>query len=299
MTLSRKIRVAAAAYPVERLPDMTALEHKLDRWVAEAADRGADLLVFPEYGGMDAALVGAPPTIGTAEVCEAAAAAAPELNAICARLARTYQVHILAGSLPTKAGDRFVNRATFHTPDGRSGWQDKQVLTPWEESNTPLQPGDPLTNFDTDFGRIGVLICYDSEFPSLADSCAADLLLFPSCTEALSGHTRVRLAARARALEGQCVTVLAQTVGAVPGCDMIDENTGAAGVFGPPDAPYPQTGIIAAGLLNRPGWVIADVDPVAIAETRDRGRVALLRHRPHAQRRAELGGSRPLAPNRP
>ena len=97
MTLSRKIRVAAAAYPVERLPDMTALENKLDRWVAEAADRGADLLVFPEYGGMEAALVGAPPTIGTAEVCEAAAAAAPELNAICERLARTRRTAVRDG----------------------------------------------------------------------------------------------------------------------------------------------------------------------------------------------------------
>ncbi|MFD0978202.1 carbon-nitrogen hydrolase family protein [Tropicimonas aquimaris] len=299
MTLARKIRVAAAAYPVERLPDMDALATKLERWVAEAAGAGGELLVFPEYGGMDAALIGAPDVIGTAEACEAAARAAPALAELHADLARRYRVHILGGSLPTRAEGRLVNRTTFHTPDGRMGWQDKQVLTPWEEQNTDLEPGDPLTTFDTEFGRIGVLICYDSEFPAQAEALAVDLLLIPSCTEALTGHSRVHIAARARALEGQRVTVLSQTVGPVPGCEIMDENTGAAGLFGPPDRPFPPSGIIAAGLLNRPGWVIGDVDPAAIAQTRASGGVALLRHWPHAQQRAEAATQRALAPNRP
>ncbi|SFC86256.1 carbon-nitrogen hydrolase family protein [Tropicimonas isoalkanivorans] len=300
MSSPRPFRVAAAAYPMDRLPDFAALAEKLDRWVAEAATAGADLLVFPEYAGMEAALVGTRGPVSTLAICERSADAAADFAKLCAELARTHGVHLLAGSLPTRDAGRLVNRATFHAPDGGLGWQDKQIMTPWERQNTPLEPGDPLVAFDTPFGRIGVVICYDSEFPELGASLAADVLLVPSCTEALPGHSRVRIAARARALENQCISVLAQTVGPVPDVDMIDENVGSAGVFAPPDQPFPDAGILAASPLNRPGWLFADVDPATIAETRSDGHVSLLADRPDAAKRSGIAPLRRLAvPNRP
>ena len=100
--------------------------------------------------------------------------------------------------------------------------------------------------FDTALGRIGVLICYDSEFPLLARAqieAGAQLLLVPSCTDSLHGYWRVRLAAQARALEGQCYAIQAPLVGNAEWSPAIDINRGAAGIFGPPDGAFPDDGI--------------------------------------------------------
>ena len=85
-------------------------------------------------------------------------------------------------------------------------------------------------------------------------------MLIPSCTEFVSGYHRVRTAALARALENTCVTVLSPTVGDAPWSPAIDRNAGAAGIFVPADRSLSDTGVLAAGALNQPQWVYADVD---------------------------------------
>jgi predicted amidohydrolase len=129
-------------------------------------------------------------------------------------------------------------------------------------------PGGPLRVFDTALGRIGVLICYDAEFPLLGRAlieAGVEILLVPSCTEALSGYSRVRIGAMARALEGQCVVVHSPTVGPAAWSPAVDMNTGAAAVYGPPDLGFPETGVLAQGELNAPGWVTAEIDRASVA----------------------------------
>jgi predicted amidohydrolase len=99
----------------------------------------------------------------------------------------------------------------------------------------------------------------------------------PSCTDAAAGYHRVRVACQARALENQCYVIQAPTVGSAPWSIAVDENVGAAGVFGPPDRGFPDDGVIALGERDRPGWVIADVDLDAVAAVRADGQV--LNHR--------------------
>ena len=133
-------------------------------------------------------------------------------------------------------------------------------------------PGGPLQVFDTALGKIGILICYDSEFPLLGRALAeAELLLVPSCTEARTGYWRVRIGAMARALENQCVAVMSSLVGVEPRLFGVEENTGAGGVFGPPDTGFPADGVLALGTLDHPGWTVAEVDPAAIAHVRQDG----------------------------
>jgi predicted amidohydrolase len=152
------------------------------------------------------------------------------------------------------------------------GVQDKQVMTRFEREDWNIVPGGPLRLFDTAMGRIGILICYDSEFPLLGRALAqADILLVPSVTEALSGYSRVRIGARARALEAQCVAVMSSVVGVADWSQVIDESVGRGGVFGPPDKGFPANGILAEGELNKPGWTYAEVDLDAVAEVRRDG----------------------------
>ncbi|MFW2542091.1 carbon-nitrogen hydrolase family protein [Primorskyibacter sp. 2E107] len=279
------MKIATAAYPPSFLTSWKDYADKLTDWTRSAAGDGADLLVFPEYGALELATLDGPDAALDLERCiQATNARIPDADALHADLAAKFGVHILAASAPVldeSLAPRPVNRARLFTPTGAMGIQDKQIMTRFEREDWDIVPGGPLRLFDTALGRIGILICYDSEFPLLGRALAeADILLIPSVTEALAGHSRVRIGARARALENQCVTAMASLVGAAPWSEVIDISVGRGGLFGPPDTGFPPTGILASGALNTPGWTMADVDPEAIRTVRRDGVVLNHAHWP-------------------
>lgn len=272
------MKLATAAYPLDPVTRWSDYAEKIGSWVAEAAGQGAELLVFPEYGAMELATLAGADSAADSESCQRTVSELlPDVDALHAELARQFGVHVCAASAPVfdpAFGERPVNRARLFTPSGAMGVQDKQIMTRYEREAMDVVPGGPLRLFETALGRIGILTCYDAEFPLFARALRdADVILVPSCTEALSGYWRVRIGAMARALETQCVTVMASLVGAFPACPHVDENTGTGGVFGPPDTGFPETGVIAEGALNSPGWTFAEIDRAAIAHVRADGRV--------------------------
>ena len=293
------MKIATAAYPMDYLESFGAYRDKLTRWVSEAAGSGADLLVFPEYGAMElATLAGRDVARDLEASLRAVSDRIPEADALHARLAQEFGVHILAASAPVfdaDLGDRPVNRARFFAPNGDMGAQDKQIMTRFEREVWGVIGGGPLHLFDTALGKIGILICYDSEFPLLGRAVAgADLILVPSCTEALAGYSRVRIGAMARALENQCVTVMSSTIGTCDWSEAVDENTGMGGIFGPPDTGFPPTGVIAEGRLNQPGWTYAEVDLEQIAHVRADGVVLNRRHWDEQSGRDSIAAARKL-----
>lgn len=286
------VHIAAAAYPCEYLGSWDAYEAKIAAWVTEAADAGAELLVFPEWGGLELATFEGREIAGGAQSCiDAQTRWLPRADALHARLAAQHEVHICAASALVRRpedhghGDA-VNRARLFTPQGAVGVQDKLVMTRYERAPLDIQPGREARVFDTALGRIGIAICYDAEFPLIARAmveAGAEILLVPSCTEAPRGYWRVRIGAQARALEGQCITVQAPTVGAAAWNEAIDVTTGAAGIFCPPDRGFPETGVLAVGEIDRPGWVYAEADLAAVAEVRRDGGVLNMSHWPEQQ----------------
>jgi len=273
------MKIAAAAYPLDYFDDFAAYAAKITSWVAEAAGQGAELLVFPEYGAMELGSLGGRAVAADLEAClHEVARWKPQVDALHCDLAARHGLHILGASGPVFLQDqpRPVNRATFYGPGGILGHQDKQIMTRFERETWFVDPGQGLTLFDTPLGRIGVVICYDSEFPLLARAmveAGAEILLAPSCTDTFRGFTRVRVGAMARALENQCVVVHAPTVGLCDFCPAVDENIGSAAIYGPPDAGFPENGIFAETPLNVPGWAFAEVSRDAIAEVRRNGGV--------------------------
>lgn len=270
------MKVATASYPADFLEDWDAYVAKLTQWVSEAAGSGAQLLVFPEYGAMElATLDGRAVALDLEASIHAVAARIPAVDALHSDLAGRFGVHILAASAPVldpSVAARPVNRARLFTPTGGMGVQDKQIMTRFEREEWHIAPGGPLRLFETALGKIGILICYDSEFPLLGRALQdAEILLVPSVTEALSGHSRVRIGAQARALEAQCVAIMSSVVGTADWSQSIDESVGRGAVFGPPDVGFPATGILAEGALNVPGWTYAEVDLDAIAHVRQDG----------------------------
>jgi predicted amidohydrolase len=275
--VTRRYTVAAAQYPVEQIADFAGWQAKLARWVAEAADAGAKLAVFPEYGGMELTAQH-PETV--ADLHASIAALQPlvhRVDAAHAELAARHGIHILAASLPVRCEDgRYRNHARLFTPGGQVGTQAKIVMTRFEREHWDIAGGGPVRVFDTTLGRIGIAICYDSEFPLLVRAqveAGAELILVPSATDTLHGWYRVRVGARARALENQCYVVQSPVVGDAEWTPSLDASHGAAAIFGPPDLGFPDNGIVAQGELDVPGWVFGEVDLDKVERVRREGSV--------------------------
>ena len=272
------MKIATAAYPLDPVTSWADYAAKIEDWVARAAGQGAELLVFPEYGAMELAMLAGPEVAADLEASmRAVSERMPDADSLHSDLAVKYRVHICSASAPVydpQISERPVNRAQLFTPTGGRGIQDKQIMTRYERDPMDMAAGGPLQLFETALGKIGILICYDSEFPLFGRAFQdADVILVPSCTEALSGYWRVRIGAMSRALETQCVTAMASLVGEAAWTDVADITTGMGGIFGPPDMGFPETGVLAIGTLNQPGWTYAEVDPAAIAHVRADGRV--------------------------
>jgi predicted amidohydrolase len=275
-------RLACCQYPITYLDDFDGFRRKIAVLVDEACAAGARLLVFPEYGAMELASLLAPAE--RADLRRQRHGLQPMLPAfldLFAGEARRSGRHIVAPSFPVAVGaDSFVNRAHLVGPDGDTRFQDKLNLTRFERETWGIGAGEALKVFDTALGRLAVCVCYDIEFPTLARAQAAagaELIVVPSCTDGAAGYNRVRIAARARALENQCLVATAPTVGEATWSPAIDVNVGAAGVYAPPDRGFPADGVLAEGTLNAPGWVYADIDLGAVATLRTDPQVFLRR----------------------
>lgn len=246
---------------------------RLDREVAQAAWAGAKLLAMSEYAPLELALGDAPDLAG--ELSRGIAGAEAALGVMRA-VARRHKVWLVPGTLPFARDGRVVNRAPLLAPDGTLAFQDKHVMTRFEAEEWGVSPGAPPSVFDTDFGCIGIAVCFDAEFPALVRAqveAGAWLVLVPACTDTAHGFSRVRIAARARAMENQCFVAVAPTVGDAPWCGALDTNVGQAGVYGPVDRGFPASGILAEGEMGASDWVFAELDPARLEAVRHDGAV--------------------------
>lgn len=285
------LRLGVLAYGVTRIESLAAYARKLDALVEEGA-ASADLLLMPEYAPVE---IAAAFTAGQADVTaelRAACAQATELLAIMRATARRHRVWLVPGTLPWPDADGSVrNRAPLIDPEGRIAFQDKRVMTRFETERWGVQSGAWPRVFETPWGRIGLAICYDCEFPALVRAqveAGAWLVLVPSCTDTLHGFNRVALSARARALENQCFVAVAPTVGDAPFLATLDENRGTASVFGPVDGSFAEDGVVQTGAPDAPGWVFATLDPARIAAVRQDGAVRNHRDWPEAPPPADV-----------
>ena len=274
------LRLGALAWPVGRPADIGDFAARLDHWLAQAAGR-IDLALLPEYACVElgAALAGRPVADEAAEL-RAMVDAAPAILEAMRAAARRHGIWLQPGTLPMARDGRVVNRAPLITPEGRVAFQDKRLMTRFEAERWGVSPGREPGVFETPWGRIGVSVCYDSEFPSHVRTqveAGAWLLLVPTCTDTRHGFNRVRLACQARALENQCFVAVAPTVGIAPWSAALDENRGQAAIFGPIDRGFPEDGVIAEAAMDAPGWAIASLDPARIEAVRREG--AVLNHR--------------------
>ena len=270
------VKIAAAQYDISFLESWQAYQQKIERWVAEATTQEAKILLFPEYFSMElASLFGQDIYSSLSRQLEAMQSLHDDFIDLFKTLAQQYQCIIQAGTFPVRiASENYRNRAYLFMPDGQFDYQDKVMMTRFEKEQWLIKGGQELKCFDTEYGKIAINICYDSEFPLLARKQAEAgcvLILVPSCTDTIAGFHRVKIGCQARALENQCYVVNASLVGDAEWSEAVDVNVGAAAIYTPVDRGFPDNGILSVGIFNAVQWVIGELSPYACKTVREQG----------------------------
>ncbi|MXV38230.1 GNAT family N-acetyltransferase [Flavobacteriaceae bacterium Ap0902] len=197
-------------------------------------------------------------------------------------LAVQYNINIITGSMPEIVDDQLYNMGYLCRRDGSIERYEKIHITPDETKAWGLQGGSQIKAFDTDCGKIGILICYDVEFPELPRLLAdqgMDILFVPFLTDTKNGYSRVRYCAQARAIENECYVAIAGSVGNLPKVHNMDIQYSQSMVFTPCDFAFPADGIKGASTPNTEMILIEDVDLDLLLELHEQGSVKNLKDR--------------------
>jgi predicted amidohydrolase len=210
----------------------------------------------------------------------------PKLVQLLQGLALRFGITIIGGSHPVKVDGGLQNICYICLPSGQIVEQPKLHITPNERKWWGISGGRTLQAIDTPKARIGVLICYDVEFPEtarhLADS-GAEIIFVPFCTDNRQGYLRVRYCAASRAIENQIYVALAGNVGNLPDVTNMDVQYGQAAVLTPSDFAFARDGIAAEADSNEETVLICDLDLDALHASRSGGTVT-----PRLDRRPDL-----------
>lgn len=249
------------------------LRHAL-HFIDTLADAGAQLVLLPEFFSVP--LLAPAGSITPRAAMEALADETPALVDALGARAVARGLWIVAGSLPLRAGSQLLNSAFVLGPQGQREVQHKLHVTPGEHAQWGIIGGDGLRVIDTPIGRLGVLVCYDIEFPEAARVLAdqgVDILCVPSWTDIRAGFLRVQRCAAARAIENECYVLLSGSTGYLAGRDGIDSQYTQSAVFTPADIPFPPDAVLAQADANSEQYLLADLDLGLLDALREHGAV--------------------------
>jgi predicted amidohydrolase/GNAT superfamily N-acetyltransferase len=276
------VRLATVQLQARAVKDFGEFVQNVEYFVDVAADYRADFVVFPELFTMSLLsfeIETLSPIAAIDRMTEHRAPIVAELS----RMALRYNINIVGGSHPTRTADGSVqNVAYVCLRDGSVHAQEKIHPTPNEAYWWKIKGGNSVDVIQTDVGPIGVLICYDSEFPELARRLVdqgARIIFVPFCTDNRQGYMRVRYCAQARAIENQCFVVLSGNVGNLPGVDNMDVQYAQSCILTPCDFPFARDGIAAEASENIETLTIADVNLADLTWARAEGTVRNLADR--------------------
>jgi predicted amidohydrolase len=175
----------------------------------------------------------------------------------------TYNINIITGSMPFVRRGQLYNVGYLCRRDGSIERYTKIHVTPNEVNAWGIVGGNKLKVYDTDAGKIGILVCYDVEFPELARLLALqgmEILFVPFLTDTQNAFTRVKCCGQARAIENECFVAIAGCVGNLPKVHNMDIQYAQSAVFTPADFAFPTNGIKAEATPNAEAVLIADLE---------------------------------------
>ena len=284
--LPPKVRVAAVQHQLRGIRDREEFRAQVTQLVVAAAGYRCDFIVLPELFTMQLLSAGST-RLEPAEAMSRIDSHTDWFRAFMRDLAIRHRVNIVGGThVERHAGGGMRNVAYVFLRDGQVHKRDKIHPTPSEISVWGIEGGDAVDVIETDCGPIGVLVCYDAEFPELPRRLCdqgALLLMVPFCTDDRRGFLRVRYCCHARAIENQVHVVMAGVVGNLPNVENMDVHYAESAIITPCDIPFARDGIAADAPPNVETIVVADLSLDDLIEARRNGSV-----RNFTDRRADL-----------
>lgn len=274
------VRLGTVQWQMRRVDSLDELMRHAEFFIDALAGYRSDFALFPEF--FNAPLMS---MFNQGNPAEAMRGIAQFTDPICETmkaLAVSYNINIIAGSMPEYTGQGLYNVSFLFRRDGSMDKQYKLHITPDEKSYWGVRGGSQLKVFDTDVGKIGILVCYDCEFPELARILAErgmQILFVPFWTDTKNGYLRVRACAHARAVENECYVAITGNVGTLPRVENADIQYSQSAVFTPADFAFPHDGIAAESTPNTEMTLIADLDLDKLRQLRNEGSVRNFRDR--------------------
>ena len=259
--LKKSARVGCVQWQMRYFNSLEELMQQVESFVDSLSDYKCDVALFPEFFNMP--LMGLKPELSLVDAMWELANHTPAIVEAISKMAISYNINIIAGSMPLVEDNELYNVAYVCLRDGSIDKQYKLHPTPGEKRDFVMQGGDRLKAFDTDFGKIGVLICYDVEFPELGRLLSEEeiqILFVPFWTDTKNGYLRVRRCAQARAIENECYVAIAGSVGNLPKVEQLDIQYAQSAVFSPSDFSFPHDAIVAETTPNTEMCLIVDLD---------------------------------------
>lgn len=275
------IRLGLIQWQMRLFDDITEFYDQVEFFVDAVSGYGADFALFPEL--FNTPLMEPYNHLPEHEAMRALARHTAEIKEKIQQLAVSYNVNIIAGSMPFLGEEEKLYNTTYLCH--RSGKVDeyhKVHLTPYEVAHYAMHGGSQAEVFDTDCGKIGILICYDVEFPELGRILAdqgMQILFVPFLTDTQNAYTRVRSCAQARAIENECYVAIAGSVGNLPKVNNMDIQYAQSAVFTPSDFAFPTNGVKAEATTNTETVLLTDVDLYALKELHEYGTVKTMKDR--------------------
>ncbi len=282
LSMTNTVRVATVQYQMRKIDTREEFEAQVEYFVDVASDYRCDFVVFPELFTLQLLSIEDKP-LPPAEGVERVAEYGGWFEEFMSRLALRYNINIVGGSHPRRdeTGD-MLNTAYVFLRDGAVHRQDKIHPTPDERYWWNIKGGNRVQAIDTDCGPIGVLVCYDSEFPELARHLVdqgATMLFVPFCTDERRGYLRVRYCCQARAVENQCYVVMSGVVGNLPNVENMDIHYAESCILTRADLPFARDGVAADTAPNTETIAFADLKLSDLRVARHEGTVRNLRDR--------------------
>lgn len=273
-------RLGLIQWQMRLYKDINELMQQAEYFVDAVSGYKSDFALFPEF--FNAPLMADFNHLSEPEAIRKLANYTNEIVQQFSKLAMAYNINIITGSMPEIVDDVLHNAGYLCHRNGKIDRYEKLHVTPDEAKVWGLQGGKNLKAFDTDCGKIGILICYDSEFPELSRLLADEgmqILFIPFLTDTQNGFSRVKHCAQARAIENECYVAIAGSVGNLPKVHNMDIQYAQSMVLTPCDFAFPANGIKAETTPNTEMILIVDVDLDLLKELNQFGSVRNLKDR--------------------
>ncbi|KFF01951.1 carbon-nitrogen hydrolase family protein [Chryseobacterium luteum] len=276
------IRLGLVQWQMRHFKNIDAFYEQVEFFVNVMGDYKSDFVLFPEL--FNTPLLAPFNKLSERDSMIELAKLSEEIKNKISELAISYNVNIISGSMPVFDSDHndLYNVSYLLHRDGRIDEYRKIHITPNERKYYGMKGGNEIRVFDTDCGKIGLVICYDVEFPELPRILADQgmkILFVPYLTDTQNAYIRVRHCAAARAIENECYVAIAGCVGNLPGVNNMDIQFGQAAVFTPSDFAFPSNGVKGEATPNTEMTLIVDVDLNLLKDLHHNGSVQVMNDR--------------------